>query len=275
VIEKEFVRNISAQGKLETVLAEVVDAIRQVFDEQVNAIGIGVPGLVDLSTGTVYDLNNIPSWEKVAVKDIFENEFNVSVFVNNDANCFALGEVWYGKGKEYDDLLGLVLGTGLGSGIIFNKQLYAGIHCGAGEFGMLPYLDANFEQYASGQFFTNTFNMSGQEMFRLAEEGNAMALAAFEQYGNHLGKALMAIVYTLDPQIIVLGGSVRKSFRFFKDAMWESLKQIEYHQPIADLKIEVSENPHIAVLGAAALTFEAQENKPISMGIKDETSASY
>ncbi len=274
-IEEEFVQNISAQGDMETVLAEVEDAIRKVFNDQVKGIGMGVPGLVDLSNGTVYDLNNIPSWKKVALKDILENKFDVPVFVNNDANCFALGEAWYGKGKEYDDLLGLILGTGLGSGIIFNKKLYAGTHCGAGEFGMLPYLDSNYEQYASGQFFKKQFQLSGQEMFRLAKEGNAMALAGFEQYGYHLGKALTAIVYTLDPQIIVLGGSVRRSFRFFKNAMWDSLKQIEYHQSIADLKIEISEDPHIAVLGAAALKFEWQENKSMAIGIKDEASVSY
>ncbi len=256
-IEQEYVRNISAQADEQTVLAEVVDAIRRVLDAQVQAIGIGVPGLVDLSTGTVYDLNNIPSWKKVALKEILEHEFHIPVFVNNDANCFALGEAYFGKGKRYDDLIGLILGTGLGSGIILNKKLYAGSHCGAGEFGMIPYLDSNFERYASGQFFTSQFQRSGQEMFRLAEEGDAGALAGFEEFGFHLGKAITAIVYALDPQIIVLGGSVRKSFPYFKDAMLESLSQMEYQQPAADLKIDVSENPHIAVLGAAALTFEA------------------
>ena len=267
-IEQSYLQNISALANQETVLSEVISSIKQVMDSEVIGIGIGIPGLVELESGIVYELNNIPSWKEVPLREILEREFNVPVTINNDANCFALGELYFGKGRNVNDMVGLIIGTGLGSGIIFGKKLYNGANCGAGEFGMLPYLEHNYEYYSSGQFFKNHYDMNGKEMALLAEQGNPKALAAFGEFGFHLGKAIMAIVYALDSQLIVLGGSVSKSFPYFKKMMWESLSKIEYQQVLKNLQIDVSDNVHIPVLGAAALAIETQKQenaKPVSL----------
>src|SRR5690606_24955530 len=113
-----------------------------------------VPSVVDVDKGIVYDVQNIPSWKEVPLKAIMEERYGVPVQVNNDANCFALGEKYFGQGRDSKAFIGLTLGTGLGAGIILNDKLYAGPNCGAGEFGMVPYLDYHYEYYASGQFFT-------------------------------------------------------------------------------------------------------------------------
>ena len=267
-IEQSFLQNISAMASEETVLSEVIDSIEQVIDKDVSGIGIGIPGLVELESGIIYELNNIPSWKKVPLRAILQSKFNVPVSINNDANCFALGELYFGKGRNFKDMVGLIIGTGLGAGIIIGKKLYNGANCGAGEFGMLPYLDHNYEYYCSGQFFKNHYNKNGREMAIQAEQGNPEALAAFSEFGFHLGKAIMAIVYALDPEIIVFGGSVSKSFPYFKKTMWESLGKIEYQQVLKDLKIDVSDNVHIPVLGAAALAIESQKQEnvePVSL----------
>ena len=87
-------------------------------------IGIGVQSLVDQKLGIVYDVQNIPSWKKVFLKDILESHFNISVFINNDVNCFALGELYYGLGKNLNSFVSISIGTGIAGGIIIDKKLY-------------------------------------------------------------------------------------------------------------------------------------------------------
>lgn len=255
VIEDIYRNDISAQADAEIILAQVKQAINEVMNEAVSAIGIGVPGLLDLQTGTVYDVVNILSWKEIPLKTILEKEYNIPVFINNDANCFALGEKYFGVGKNYDNLVGVIIGTGLGAGIIFNNELYNGANCAAGEFGMLPYLDYNYEYYVSGQFFKHFYQDTGKAFFEQAQKGETRALKIFQEFGKHLGKAIAAVFYTLDPQIIVLGGSVSKAFPFFKETMKQSLLQVGYQTAVKKLIIEVSREENIPALGSAALTF--------------------
>ena len=88
------------------VVQAVIQAIEEVFDPGINGIGIGVPGLVDLEEQTVLDVINIPSWNSVPLKELISEYFNKPVEVNNDANCFALGEKYYGKGNPMPILSG-------------------------------------------------------------------------------------------------------------------------------------------------------------------------
>jgi glucokinase len=154
-------------------------------------------------------------------------------------------------------MIGLIVGTGFAGGIIVDGRLYPGAHCGAGEFGMLPYRDSIYEHYCSGQFFTRHVGQSGAELFRRAADGDREALEVFERFGGHLGNGIQAILYAYDPEIIVLGGSVRKAFRFFEDAMWTAIRTFAFSQSVETLTIAVSELEHVAILGAAALHYDA------------------
>src|SRR5690606_10392508 len=115
-------------------------------------IGIGIPGLVDSSNGIALGLANIPSFQHVELKKFLTGRFSKPVFVNNDANCFAIGVHKYGVGKSFKSLVGITLGTGVGGGIVINGQLYSGLFSAAGEWCSAPYLDHNFEYYCSGKF---------------------------------------------------------------------------------------------------------------------------
>jgi len=248
---------IRGQGTENEVLEDITSAIDAIMRSDVAGIGAGVPSVIDLKTGTVYDVQNIPSWKKVPLKAYLEERYHRPVWVNNDANCFAAGEKHFGKLKPYDHAVGLIIGTGLGAGVIANGRLYSGVNCGAGEFGMLPYLDKNFEAYASGQFFERVHGLSGREVAERAERGDGPALEVFTELGRHLGEAVKAICYAVDPEIIVLGGSVSKSYRLFQASLWETFQTYAYSIAKARLKIEVSETENIAILGAAALYFDA------------------
>jgi glucokinase len=250
---------VSAQGSQQQVVDEVIGAVERVFDGSVAGIGVGVPSVVDVDRGIVYDVQNIPSWKEVPVKDILEKRFSRPVYVNNDANCFAVGEKHFGKGTRFRHLVGLIVGTGLGAGIILNGRLWSGPNCGAGEFGMIPYKDSILEHYASGQYFTRFHGLRGEEVHARAQRGDREALGIFESFGGHLGDALMIIMLALDPEAIILGGSVSKDFAFFEKAMRERMKVFPYRKMLERIVIEVSDQPQIAILGAAALYLDARQ----------------
>ena len=249
---------VRGQGTVEDVLGDLFSAVDAVIRDDVAGIGAGVPSVIDLASGTVYDVQNIPSWKKVPLKAHLEERYRLPVYINNDANCFAAGEKHFGKIRPYDHAVGLIVGTGLGAGVIANGRLYSGANCGAGEFGMLPYLDRNFEAYASGQYFRRVHGSSGREIAGRAERGEAAALGIFAEFGRHLGEAVKAICYAVDPEIVVLGGSVGKSYRFFREGLESAFATYAYSIAKERLRIEVSETEGIAILGAAALYFDAR-----------------
>ena len=256
-IEQEYYESISAGEEEEIVLEEVTAAIEKLFTNDVDGIGVGVPGLVDVERGIVYDLVNIPSWKEVYLKDWLETHFGCPVYVNNDANCFAVGEKYFGKARGLSNIAGITLGTGIGTGIIIHNRLYTGKNCGAGEFGMVSYQGRNYEYYCSGQFFKEEYHVDGYELSVRAGEGDSKALESFRQYGYHLGQFITTILFTIDPEIIVIGGSISRSYPFFKDEMWNVLNVFPYKPVREHLVIEVTESPKIAVLGACALYYDA------------------
>jgi len=256
-IEQEFYRPISADEEEEIVLTEVIEAIEQVYTKDVDSIGVGVPGIVDVERGIVYDIVNIPSWKEVFLKDRLEARFDCPVYVNNDANCFVLGEKYFGKARSFANIVGITLGTGFGAGIIINNHLYVGKNCGAGEFGMVSYNDRNYEYYCSSQFFIEKHHENGHLLFNRAEHGNKHALEIFNEFGSHIGRAITTILFTIDPEIIVIGGAISGSFKYFKDEMWKVLDTFPYKPVRENLVIEVTDSPKIAILGAGALYYDA------------------
>ena len=243
------------QEKLIVVNA-VAQAISQVFDADIMGIGIGVPGLVDLQNNLVLDVINIPSWDVVPLKQLLEDRFKKPVFVNNDSNCFALGEKHFGKGKPYRNFVGVTLGTGLGAGIIINNHLYSGQLAGAGEFGNIYYLDSNIENYCCGMFFKNR-NLNGRKLADKAQSGDREAQKLFDELGGHIGHGLANILFALAPEAIILGGSVAESFPLFEKAMRKAFVDFPFQKLYQDLKIEVSSEPNSAVLGASSLVIDA------------------
>lgn len=250
----------------EYILETIADQISHYLPYDFRAIGIGIPGLVDPFLGIVYNLANIPSFQKVPLKDYLENRFNVPVVVNNDANCFTLGEYYFGAAKAHNHVVGITLGTGIGTGIIANSHLYTGYICGAGEWGGVPYLDKTFEDYCSSKFFKKVYIENSKKLSKKAKEKDPEAINAFKIYGEHLGMLINRILYTYAPEAIVIGGSIRKAYPLFKNTMHQAIAKFPYKPISENLKIYVSELEDSAILGAISLVEENRfQNQPLSI----------
>jgi len=239
----------------EAIIEEICRTIEHVLKPGVRGIGVGVPTLVH--QGIVYSPNNIPSWKVVPLQAILERRFRLPVVLNNDAKCFALGELHFGAGRGRQNLVGLIVGTGLGAGVILDGRLYSGSYGGAGEIGSISYKDKDFEHYCSGRFFTRQFGLDGAVLHQRAVDGDPKAREMLASFGDDFAHVIMALLYAYDPEIIVLGGSVSKAFPFFEKRAWDVLRaKFHFQNSLKRLKLVQSKKPHIAILAAAALCLD-------------------
>ncbi|QUE32208.1 ROK family protein [Francisella philomiragia] len=250
-----------AEHNAQSVIDVVIDTIAKVFTSEVEGIGVGIPSVADREKGIVYDVQNIKSWQEIHLKEILEAKFKVPVFIDNDANCFAIGQRLYGKGKEHENFVGITIGTGIGGGIINKGSLLKDSNCGAGEFGMLPYLDGILEDYCSGQFFIKKIGIEGVEILKRARNNDSDAIDIYKQFGKHLGVAIKSIMYTLDPEVIIIAGSIMSAREYFEKTMWDEIKTFAFTQSAKKIKIEWSETEgDFQVFGAAAVYLDRSSN---------------
>lgn len=252
----EVVRSISNKltnkHSLDSTLEQLVAIIEPLVTDEVEGIGVGVPSIVDVENGVVFDVVNIPSWKKVELKKILEQRFQKPVFVNNDVNCFALGEQQFGSAQPFSSFVAISVGTGLGTAIVINRELYLGVNCGAGEIGYFPYLDKDLEYYSSSSFF-DIHSTTAETVFYAAQDGNPRALQIWQEYGHHLGNVLKVVLYAYAPEAVLLGGSISNAYKFFEQSMLLSMDDFIYPSLLKQVKVIKSKTENIAILGAAAL----------------------
>jgi glucokinase len=261
-IVKEYTAKISYQKSEKYIISEIIRAIENVIDDTIVGIGFGVPSLVDLETGVVHMVHNIPSWKRVHLKEKLENHFKIPVYINNDANCFAIGVKYFGKGQNYRNLVGLIIGEGFGAGIINDHHLISGLNCGAGEFGKIPFKDHNYDYYCT-QYFTCEHNIAFDVLYDKAKKNDQKALHIFESFGQNLGVAILSIISTLAPDAIIMGGVVAKAFPYFEKGLRKQLATFPFQESIEKIKIDITDQSDIAILGAAALYFDAEGAKDL------------
>ena len=252
LVKKQSVLSFAPQASLEETLDYLFDRISGIITPEVTAIGVGVPTVVDVEKGIVYDATNIPSWKVVPLKDRLEERFGVKVSVNNDSNCFALGASAV-LGNPSPLLVGITLGTGTGMGILADGKLLCGCNCGAGEVGMIPYRGRVFESFCSKQFFTER-GWEPKDAGDAAAKGDAAALALYEEFGTHLGELLTVVMYAYDPGCIVLGGGVSYGAPFFKGTMMRTLgERFEFSHSLERLRVSFLPDGDIPIIGASLL----------------------
>lgn len=241
----------------EQIFSFITSLIDGVLTDDVTAISIGVPSIVDTEQGLVFDAVNIQAWQKEPLKTKLGQHYGLPVYINNDVNCFTFGEYVSGKSDQNEDIVGLCLGTGFGAGMVLKSQLYTGHNCCAGELGAIKYLNSTIDDYCSGQFFKHQYNACGAELAVQARSGSESAKAIFTEFGVHLAAAISQILLIIDPQKIVIGGSVAQSFDLFIDSVWCHLQDFPYPRVLENLTIEQSSKPDSALIGAAHLYLQS------------------
>ena len=223
--------------------------------EDLEGAGIGVPGPVR-ENGTVPSCVNI-GWGEMDVKKEMEALLAVPVSVGNDANVAALGEMWQGGAKGYENVLLVTLGTGVGGGLIIRGHIVAGSHGAGAEIGHLT-VDTSEEEacncgrkgcleyYASAtgavrlakramaktnepSSLRGKEDLTAKDVFDAAKAGDALAVKVEAEYFDRLGFGLSIISTVCDPDIIVLGGGVSKAGERLVQGVQEAFVRYAFH----------------------------------------------
>ena len=254
VVSDISVPSFASDAALEQTLEYLAGQISGVFTSEVKKIGIGVPSVVDVEKGIVYEAANIPSWKEVHLKEFLENRFGVPVSINNDANCYAMGA--YGKLSDVstpDVLVTVTLGTGLGIGVVDHGRLFCGHNCGVGELGYIPYKDGCLEEYCSRQFF-DRHGVQCHNAAAAAMKGDAEAIGLFNEFGKNLGYAVCLLMYAYDPSHIVFGGGIANALPLFRSSMEGYIrKHFPFRNNFDKLQFEAMTENDIPIIGASLI----------------------
>ena len=228
----------SPRGDYAATIAAVRDLVAAIENELTapGTVGIGIPGAISPVTGLVKNANSTWLIGHAVDRDL-ERALQRPVRVRNDANCFALSEATDGAGAGANTVLGVILGTGTGAGVVVNGRVLEGRHRIAGEWGHnpLPWPDESerpgppcycgrtgcIETFLSGPGLSATYAAASTrvtdaaDIASLAESGDPQAVEALEKYEGRLARALASIINVLDPDVIVLGGGVSNIVRLY------------------------------------------------------------
>ncbi|WP_246861128.1 ROK family transcriptional regulator [Bacillus sp. REN3] len=252
-------------------------------------MGAGVPGITDTANGVVIEAPSL-NWVRYPFIREAGRFFPFPVHVDNDVNVAALGEQWLGNARDKQNVLFIAVGTGIGSGILINNQLYRGATGAAGEMGYMV-TDKNdlknefkpvfhrygyLESVAGGKSIVDRMTeciqkepehplhkqaleeeLSGEMAFRLAKAGDKIAIHVIEEAIEHLAYGIVNAASLLNPQIVILGGGVLKSSEFILPRLREIVNQ--YLPSPVELKTsQLGDNA--GVLGAVSLFMREHES---------------
>ncbi|MCK5738203.1 ROK family protein [bacterium] len=252
----------------EAILAELEKSVKMALGntytmEDLAGVGIGAPGPLSIYDGKILTPQNLKPLHDCLLRDVLTSRLKTPVFLNNDANAFALAESFFGAAKDASVAIGITLGTGLGCGITFDNKLYIGRTETAAEIWCSPYGDGILEDVLSGTGLQNLYKKStgefvpGVEIAGRAKYGEPAALDTWQEFGTHLGRALAWLVNMLDPDVIVIGGSVSNSFELFEIPTRESLHKFINPMPKGNVVVSPAQlGDDAGFIGAAALVFE-------------------
>lgn len=188
----------------------------------IQGLGISSLGFVDSHIGVITDgAENLPFLIHLNLKDALGSLFpREHISIHNDADCFALGELWKGNAQDVKNFFCLALGTGMGGSLVMDKMLIQGTHFRTGEVGYFDYTDP--ENYWEKKYSTKTYmalagkhlgsaSLTGEEFMTRIREGAPLYMEAFRHWMDEIGKKLANIILLLDVDCIIIGGAVSKS----------------------------------------------------------------
>lgn len=273
-------------GELAKTIKEFMSCHK--YDEKIVGVGLGVPGLINKYDGSVASSPNMKKWVNFNIVSFMEKKLKMPVKIINDASAAALGEARFGSGKDYNFLVMITLGTGVGGGIVYNKQVIDGFEskgaqlghcliklngrkCGCGRKGCLEaYASATaliketkkaMEKHPDTLLHKITANfgeVDARAAFEAERQGDKEGMRLVSEYVTYLSEGLITIANMLRPEIVVLSGGVANEGAYLIDKVRNYVKEHNYGMkgsPV--MKVEQASLGYDAgKIGAAALFFE-------------------
>ena len=243
----------------------------------VGAIGIATPGFADPATGILIDgTQNVSALKGPSLPKEFSERFRVPSFIDNDGTCAALGELWFGAGRNFRNFVVVTLGTGIGGGIVVNQEVVTGAKGTPPEIGAIC-LDPNgpvnysgvpgtFEQLACASGIEDLYRrLSGKrgsranprDIFRLAAEGEAEAKAAVDQTGRYIAQAFGIMINLLNLEGCIIGGGISAAGQPLLEAVRKHLPSFTWPNLLRNAQVLLAELGNDAgIAGAAAMAIQ-------------------
>ena len=282
---------IPKEEMLKIIVSSVFGVIKEanLKNAAIKGIGFGVPGNIDYENAYIHTLVNIHGWEDTPLRKLLSQEVDWPIYVDNDVNVMALGELKFGAAKNKQNVLCITLGTGLGGGIIIDGNLYRGSSGTAGEIGHIVF-DPNgpacncgswgcIETYVGNSYIVeyavrrlrkkpesliqklvhgNLHKVTPKILQEAAHEGDEFACAIWEEVGINLGIVLAGVVNLLNPELIVIGGGVGQAGDLFISTVEKTIIERSMKVPAEAVSVKPAKlGPEAGVIGAAALVMTA------------------
>lgn len=279
-------------GTSEDIIATIEGLIAKLIESaadigELMGIGLAVAGTIDWKRGMVVQSPNLP-FANLRLKSIVESNFGLSTFMDNDGNLAALGEKYYGAGRDAGNIVGLTLGTGIGAGIIIDGCLYRGATGSAAEIGHMvveatgPRCSCGsygcFEEMAAGRALvriakehaarnddTLILELAGDDIEAItgpmvtdaAQKNDPLALDIFNEVGFWLGIGINNVINIFNPELVILGGGMAEAGDLVLAPARKVIAERALHpnQDVAEVVLADLGN-HAGLLGAAALVFD-------------------
>lgn len=277
---------VETGSTFETVTGNISRLLKRIIGSvsgTVKGIGIGVPGNVNIASGTIDWLVNIPVLNGFCAGSFLENEFHLPIYIDNDATCAARGEFTFGAGRSVQNMICVTLGTGVGAGLVLNGSIYTGATDYAGEFGHMIVQPGGhrcncgnsgcLERYASATaiveagaalfrkgVFEGVFNSEEEinplTLERSAASGNPFAASIYAEAADKLGISLASVVNLLNLDLCLIGGGLSNA----GDCLYKPLErafQAHLMPAVAgSVRLErASLGNRAGMLGAASMVF--------------------
>lgn len=289
IVCKTFLDTRAEKGP-KYVIKQIVKGIKELQVKnnfKINGIGIGAPGVVQIKKGTVENPPNFPGWGKIHLGKMIEKHVDHPVYVENDANAAAIGEMIFGSGKKINSFIMITLGTGVGGGLILNKKLFRGESGGAGEIGhisidykgpkcncgsvgcieayagnnyLINYVKSQLKKYPDSLLIQLTNNkmelLTPKVISEAAKLGDKFSISVIEKVGRKIGYAIASASNLLDISTIIIGGGVSGFGTLLFNSIEEAVKErvLKSLQPKIKILPAALKND-AGIKGASALVF--------------------
>ncbi|MEN1938127.1 ROK family protein [Paenibacillus sp. 102] len=244
----------------EQIVQKLISLSQNVMSEhKISGIGISTAGIVNIHKGMIIGgVDHIPNYAGIPIIDRLQSMLKVSVSIENDVNCAALGERWRGAGKQRKNFIMLTLGTGIGGAIVINYELYRGHSFSAGEWGNMQVEGKRFEEIASisglsrlVKQYKGDGNWNGKTIFELYDKKDKEVMEAVQAFFKHLAIGISNLAYIFNPQAIIIGGGITERGNILLEEVKKEVQKYLEQGIYQNCEIKLAQNRnHAGMIGA-------------------------